>query len=142
MISIMLHLKIITPQKIILEDEVQAVTVPTYAGEITILPHHTNLFSLLVEGIVKIKTDTSEDHLAIGGGYLETDGDEANVLVAKAYKQDEVDQEIILKAIENAKNILKISKDKKERAEAASLLRRSLIDLKLLKRRRRPLPSV
>ena len=33
-------------------------------------PRHTHLFSLLLEGIIKIKTQTDEDLLAIGGGYL------------------------------------------------------------------------
>ncbi|OGK17379.1 ATP synthase F1 subunit epsilon [Candidatus Roizmanbacteria bacterium RIFCSPHIGHO2_01_FULL_39_12c] len=132
----MLNLRIITPQKVILEKEIEFVTLPTFSGEITVLPHHTNLFAMLVEGIVKIKSKEREDHLAIGGGYLETDGEEVNVLVSRAYGQEQVDQEIILKAIDNAKNILKISRDKSERAEAAILLRRSLVDLKLLKRRR------
>lgn len=131
-----LNLKIITPQKVILDEDVESVSIPTYKGEITILPHHANLFSLLVEGIVRIKSSNKEDHLAIGGGYVETDGEEVNVLVSKAYGQDEVDQDIILKAIENAKNILKISKDKKERAEASMLLRHSIVSLKLLKKRR------
>ncbi len=132
----MLHLKIITPKKIVLEKEVDSVSVPTEKGEITILPHHVNLFSLLVEGIVKIKKQNKEDYLAIGGGYLETDGEELNILVSKAYGQDEIDQELIKKAVEEAKKILSQSKDEKERLEAASLLRRSLIDMKLLKKRK------
>ncbi len=131
-----LHLKIITPKKIILEEEVLSVTVPTFAGEITVLPHHVNLFSLLVEGIVKIKKKSVEDYLAIGGGYLETDGKELNILVSRAYGQDEINQELITKGIEEAKKILASSKSQKERVEATSLLRRSLIDMKLLKKRK------
>ncbi len=130
-----LDLKIITPKKVVLEKKVVSLTVPTFSGEITILPHHANLFSLLVEGVIKIKTIDSEDFLAIGGGYLETDGHDLHVLVSKAYGQDEIDQELIQKAIENAKKILKESKDSKERFEATSLLRRSMIGMKLLKKK-------
>ena len=50
-----LHLKVITPRKIVIDKQVNSVTVSSADGEITILPHHTHLFSLLVEGIVKIK---------------------------------------------------------------------------------------
>ena len=131
-----LKLKIITPQKTILDEMVESVSLPTFRGEITDLLHHANLFSLLVEGVVRIKSSRKEDHIAIGGGYLETDGGEVNILVSKAYGQDGLDQNIILKAIENAKNILKISKDKKERTEASQLLRHSIVSLKLLKKRR------
>lgn len=133
-----IHLKIITPKKIVLDEEVLLVTIPTFTGEITILPHHTNLFSLLVEGVIKIKRKEGEDYLAIGGGYLETDGRDLHILVAKAYGQDEINRELIEKGMEEAKKILTQSKDRKERAEAVSFLRRSIIDLKLLKKKKAP----
>jgi F-type H+-transporting ATPase subunit epsilon len=134
----MLHLKVITPKKIVLEEDVQSVTVPSEEGELTILPHHTDLFSLLNEGIVKIKKDNHEDYLAIGGGYAETDGKNINILVSRAYGQGEIDEQLTEKAINDAKKIMSESKDKTQIAEATSLLRRSIIDLKLLKKRRRP----
>ena len=43
----MLHLKIITPKKVVLEHEVRSVTAPGADGEFTVLPRHTKLFSLL-----------------------------------------------------------------------------------------------
>lgn len=132
-----LKLKIITPKKIVLEEEVEAVTVPTETGEITVLPHHVDLFSLLVEGIVKIKKSSGEDYLSIGGGYLQTDGEVINILVTRAYGQQVIDEQQTAKAIEEAKKIVAQTKDIKQRAEAYALLRRSTIDLKLLKKRRR-----
>ncbi len=133
-----INLKIITPKKIVLSEPVISVTVPTYKGEITVLPHHTSLFSLLVEGIIKIKKDEqSEDFLAIGGGYLETDGQDLHILVSKAYDQDEIDQKLIETAIDDAKKILSRSKNQEERVQANMTLRRSLIDMKLLKKRKR-----
>ena len=47
----MLHLKIITPRKVVHKEEVKSVTLPSAEGEITILPKHVPLFSLLQEGI-------------------------------------------------------------------------------------------
>jgi dihydroxyacid dehydratase/phosphogluconate dehydratase len=41
------------------------------------------------------------------------------------------------KALENAENMLKNARETKDRHHAASLLRRSLIDMKLLRKRRR-----
>jgi F-type H+-transporting ATPase subunit epsilon len=131
-----LRLKVITPRKIVIDKPVNSVSVPTPDGEITILPHHTNLFSLLTEGIVKVKKDNSEDALAIGGGYLETNGKTVTILVSRAYGQDEIDHELTNKAVEQAKYILSKSTDEKERNEAMAVLRRSVIDSKLLKRRK------
>lgn len=131
-----IHLKVITPRKIVIDRQVNSVTVPTADGEITILPHHVHLFSLLIEGIVKIKKDPTEDLLAIGGGYLETNGKTVTVLVSRAYGQEEIDHDLTNKAVEQAKQILSKSTDEKERTEAISILRRSVIDSKLMKRRK------
>ena len=132
-----MRLKVITPRKLVLDKDVIAVTAPALEGEITILPRHTNLFSLLKEGIVKIKeTGNNEEYLAIGGGYLETDGMTVQIIVSRAYNQDEIDRELTEKAIESAKNILASAKDENQKREATMLLRRSLIDLKLLRKRR------
>lgn len=131
-----IRLKVITPRKIVMDKQVNSVTVPTSDGEITVLPHHVHLFSLLVEGIVKIKKDGSEDDLAIGGGYLETNGETVTVLVSRAYGQNEIDKNLTDKAVEQAKLILSKSTDEKERAEALTIIRRSVIDSKLMKRRK------
>lgn len=133
----MLNLKIITPKKIVLEDEVDSVTAPTADGEVTILSHHENLFSMLNEGIIKIKKKGQEQYYASGGGYIETNGENLHVLVSRAYHQDEIDEKLTEKAIAEAGAVLQKSKDQKERIEATALLRRSLIDMKLLKRRKR-----
>ncbi|MEK7597662.1 MAG: ATP synthase F1 subunit epsilon [Patescibacteria group bacterium] len=131
-----LRLKVITPRKIVMDKQVNSVTAPTADGEITVLPHHVHLFSLLVEGIVKIKTGDNEDDLAIGGGYLETNGETVTVLVSRAYGQNEIDKNLTNKAVEEAKHILSKSTDEKERAEAMTIIRRSVIDSKLMKRRK------
>ncbi len=135
-----IRLKIITPKKVVFDEDVIGVSIPTFRGEITVLPHHTYLFALLVEGVIKIKKKQSEDYLAIGGGYMETDGRELHILVTRAYGQNEIDQELIQKSIENAKKILSQSKDRNERTQASAMLRRSLIDMKLIKKRKAPRP--
>ena len=132
-----MKLRIITPKKKVLEEEIEAVTLPSIEGEITILPNHVSLFSLLKEGVVKIKYEKKEDFLAIGGGYVETNGEYVNILVSRAYGQDEINQTATEKAIKEAEENLKKAKTIEERMQAASLLRRSIVDLKLLKKRKR-----
>ncbi len=135
--TFMLHLSVITPKKIVLEEDVDQVTAPSAEGEITVLPRHSNLFSLLKEGIITIKTKQKEESIAIGAGYLQTDGTKIRILVSRAYGQDEIDEKLTEKALAEARAILAKSKDTNERRDATALLRRSTIDLKLLKRRRR-----
>ena len=132
-----LKFKIITPKKIALEKEIDGVTLPSTEGEITILPRHINLFALLEEGVVHYWNGEDSEYLAIGGGYVETNGEETTLLVNRAYGQDSIDLEQSKHAIADAKERMKGAKSEDAREEIASLLRRSVVDAKLLKKKRR-----
>lgn len=133
----MIHLKVITPKKLVYDEEVLSVVVPTAAGEITVLPKHADLLSLLKEGVITIKKEKEEEYLSIGGGYLETDGKTVHILVSRAYGQDEINEARTNEAMQRAQKILADTKDKQERDEALRSMRRSLVDMKLLGKIRR-----
>ena len=137
----MIHIKVITPKKLAFEKDVESVTVPAVAGELTILHHHADLLSLLKEGVVTFRSEKEEEYLSIGGGYLETDGKSIHILVSRAFGQDEINEEMTEQAMENAQKVLQETKDKAERSEAMGLLRRSIFDLKLLRKVRRKTKS-
>lgn len=134
----MLQVSIITPAKKVLEAEAESVTLPSVDGEITILPHHDKLLTMLEEGIITIrKAKGDEDTLAIGGGYAQTNGSEISILVSRAYGQDEIDEKLTQEALQKAQKIMSESADEKERVDAASIMRRSLVDIKLLEKIRK-----
>jgi len=132
-----MNLKVITQKKLVLEKEITSITVPSAAGEITILPHHEHLVSLLEEGVMGIKSSDGEEYMAIGGGYLETNGSVVRVLVSRAYNQDALNQEQTEKAMQDAQKALSDAKTKTDREEAMAILRRSTVDLKLMRKVRR-----
>ena len=132
-----LKLIVITPKKIALEKEINGVTLPSSEGEMTILPRHINLFALLEEGVVHYWKGEDSEFLAIGGGYVETDGETVRLLVSRAYGQDAIDAQETEKAIADAKEQMKNAKSDDARKEISSLLRRSVVDSKLLKKKRR-----
>ena len=134
-----MRLQIVTPVKLIKEVDTSSVTLPTVSGEITILPKHQPILTLLVEGIVTYKMADKAESLAIGGGYAQTDGNIMRILVASAYGQDAIDDKMTQEAITNAQTILKESKDSGERSSAQAVLRRSIIDSKLIKKHKHTL---
>ncbi len=134
-----MKLTIITPKQVVLEKDIEGVTVPSTEGEMTILPRHTNLFALLDEGIVRYWKGNEEEFLAIGGGYVETNGKTVELLVSRAYGQDKIDEEATKKAIDEAKKLKMAAKTDDAQKEVSSLLRRSLIDMKLLRKKKRRL---
>lgn len=67
-----ISLKIVTPEKIIYQnDQVDQVSIPTSTGEITVLPNHIPLVSILQSGEMVFKENGQENFFAISGGFLE-----------------------------------------------------------------------
>ena len=52
-----MHLKISSPQSVLFNDSIQKVTLPTGVGEITILPWHQPLSTVLFPWLVTVTTD-------------------------------------------------------------------------------------
>ncbi|MFZ3011814.1 MAG: ATP synthase F1 subunit epsilon [Minisyncoccia bacterium] len=66
-----LKLKIVTPEKIVLEEMVDQVSIPTTTGEITVLPNHIPLISELASGDVVAYVQGEHVPLAVVGGFVE-----------------------------------------------------------------------
>lgn len=67
-----LQLKIVTPEKLILEELVDQVTIPTTEGEITILPDHIPLVATLASGDIVAMANGEHIPMAVVGGFVET----------------------------------------------------------------------
>jgi F-type H+-transporting ATPase subunit epsilon len=68
----MIDLKIITIQGVVFSGKVGQVTIPTGAGEITVLPNHIPLISELKDGTLRTKGgEGGEKSFVIGKGVLE-----------------------------------------------------------------------
>lgn len=87
-------LTIVTPGGIIYEDVVEKVTLPTKSGEVTILPEHEAMVSVLDSGEVNIHKDGYETDLALSGGVLEMRPNNELFLIAdSAERAEEIDVE-------------------------------------------------
>lgn len=77
-----LKLKIITPERLVLEEMVEYVTLPTTTGQITILPEHIPLIAGLASGDVVAYVGGEHIPMAVVGGFVEVKKDESTTLVA------------------------------------------------------------
>ena len=131
-------LEIVSPERLAYAEQVEHVSVPSVNGQLTILPHHTALFAALEEGEVIIRKDKENQFLAIGGGYVEVSKEKVMLLVSRAYHADELNEQAILKAKQQAEEAIKKGVGGEELHAAQSLLRSALVDLKVIRRRSRP----
>jgi len=66
-----LKLKVVTPERLVLEEMVDKVTLPTTEGEITVLPDHVPLISGLASGDVVAIVNNEPVPMAVVGGFVE-----------------------------------------------------------------------
>ena len=90
----MLKLEIVTPEKIVFDETVDSVTVPTASGEAGILPNHAPLISALKPGILSYSNKGTTERLAVGAGFVEVSSDQVSVLTDTAETASEIDADV------------------------------------------------
>jgi F-type H+-transporting ATPase subunit epsilon len=108
-----LHLKIVTPERVILEEDVDQVTLPTMDGEITILPDHIALISALRAGDIVALSNGEHIPVAVVGGFIELKDNVLAVLADFAEHVSEITDDAITKAKAKAAE-LQAAKDRGE----------------------------
>lgn len=135
----MLHLQIVTPEKIVFDDDVDQVTLPTTTGEITVLPNHIPLITAIEPGELVYKKSQKYTRLAGGFGFAQISGQNAKVLVDLAAPEEELEEKAIEEAKKRAEEALKQKHllSEEEYATAAATLQKALVQLKIKRRHRR-----
>ena len=129
-------LKIITPEKIVFEGEVEQATLPVSDGEVTILPKHRAYIASLKVGEIVTKKDGDENNIAVVGGFLEFYKNRLTILADEAERADEIDLEAAEKARKRAEDIKNkvIQTDETEYACVAATLEKELSKIKIAKK--------
>jgi F-type H+-transporting ATPase subunit epsilon len=133
-----LHLEVITPERMVYEDDVDMVVAPATEGYVGILPHHVPLFTTLGPGEFKVKKGGVEEVLAVFGGFMDVRSDRVVVLTDAAEPAEEIDATRAQQARERAQQVLAAgpaSAADEQRARAE--LQRALVRLRVSEGRRR-----
>ena len=78
-----IHLQVITPSRLIVDDTVDEVVAPGEVGEFGVLPGHVPLISTLATGELRYKKGSVEKKLTVEGGLAEVRDDKVTVLTDK-----------------------------------------------------------
>jgi F-type H+-transporting ATPase subunit epsilon len=128
--------KIVTPEKTVYEAEIDQVTLPTQEGEITVLPGHIPLISVLQAGELVAKTDGKEIAMAVSGGIVEVRKNELVILADTAERAEEIDLKRAEEARERAEKLKeeRIHTDESQYATAAAILEKNLARIRVAKK--------
>src|SRR2546425_2656001 len=87
-----IHLEVVTPERRVLEADVERVEVPGLDGELGVLPGHAPLVSLLKPaGLLTYHIDGETGEMAVSDGVVEVSADRVTVLATKATRPEEID---------------------------------------------------
>lgn len=102
-----LTFKIVTPDGTTYDDAVEQVTLPTKTGQITVLPHHVAMVSVLAPGEVIIKKDGYEVEIAVSSGVVEIrPTNEVYVVADTAERAEHIDLERAEAARKRAEDLM------------------------------------
>lgn len=132
-------LEIVTAERQIFSEDVTTIIAEGIDGQMTILPKHAPLITMLAPGELVVRKEGEELYMVISGGFIEVRPEKVIVLADACERSDEIDLERAAEAKRRAEDRLKSLATTPEidqsRAEAA--LRRSLARLRVAEKRRR-----
>jgi F-type H+-transporting ATPase subunit epsilon len=142
-----LHLKIVTAEQQVLDEEADMVIAPGGAGELGILPRHIPIITTLKPGELRVRRTAGDQIFAIAGGFMEVrnegERDSAVTILADAAERaEDIDLERAEKARQRAEQTLTESASAVDSAAAQAALLRAITRIRVAeahgRRRERP----
>eukprot|EP01018_Ginkgo_biloba_P002480 Gb_04062 [translate_table: standard] len=86
-----LNLRVLTPNRVVWDSEVEEIISSTNSGQIGVLPNHTTLVTTIDIGIMKIRLNGQWSTMALMGSFARIGNDQITVLVNNAEKGIDID---------------------------------------------------
>ncbi len=116
----LLKFELVSPERLLMSQDVQQVTVPGSEGEFTVLVRHAPVLSTMRPGTLSVVQDGGkEDKIFVRGGFAEVNSEGLTVLAEEAIHMDDLDRDALALQIKNAEEDVAdaSSDDKKARAQ-------------------------
>ncbi len=127
-----LQLEIVTPERRVLAEAVDAVQLPCLGGELGILPGHTPLISQLQTGVLAYTRGGAMHQLHVSGGFVEVNADRVSVLAEVAERPEDIDAAQARSEREEAEKLMNsASSSEEESAMARERFERAQVRLQL-----------
>jgi F-type H+-transporting ATPase subunit epsilon len=131
-----IQVDIVTPERLLVSDEVDMVTLPGVDGQMGILRGHAPLLTTLDIGEIVLHRGADSEFMVIGGGVAEVRPDKITILADTAEHEHEIDVERAEAAMERARVFLEEGGPPERRPVMLAAYRRSNLRLKVASRRR------
>nr|YP_009116184.1 AtpE [Orthotrichum rogeri]AJD22498.1 AtpE [Orthotrichum rogeri] len=120
-----LNLRVMAPNRIVWNSDVQEIILSTNSGRIGILPNHAPLLTALDIGIIKIRLNEKWSTMALMGGFAVMNNNQMTILVNEAEKASEINLQEAQEAFQMAQAKLAQANGRKQIIEANLTLKRA-----------------
>jgi len=121
---------LVTPEKVVYDDDARFVVLPGTEGELGILPGHAPLITLLRVGLMRIRQDSEESRFVIAGGLLEVSENRVTILTGAAEDPRKIDLARAQAALARADRRLAARAPEIDIDRARAALMRAIVRLK------------
>lgn len=125
-----MHLKIITHEKVVFDEDVDAIYTRGVDGEFGILPNHIPVMAALDIGVTKVVQGDKVKYFTTMGGVFQFADNEGILLTTTAEDGNDIDVARAKKALERAKAILAEHNAEIDAKRAEAAMARALARLK------------
>ncbi|MDA0787220.1 MAG: F0F1 ATP synthase subunit epsilon [Proteobacteria bacterium] len=95
--------ELVSPEKLLLSEEVEMVVVPGVEGDFGVLPGHAPMISTVRPGVIHVFEGGSvKSRIFVAGGFAEVTAARCTVLAEEAVPLDEIDRAGVEKDLQNA----------------------------------------
>lgn len=128
-----LQVRIMTPDRIFLNETVEEIILPTNTGQIGVLTNHAPLITALDIGVMLVRSKNEWTPLALMGGFALVKQNQVTVLVNEAESAETIDPNQVENAFTVAKTKLEEAVDQKEKVEANFAFKRERARYQVIK---------
>jgi F-type H+-transporting ATPase subunit epsilon len=130
-------LEVVTPEKLLLSQQVDEVIAPGLEGDFGVLPGHCHFLSMLRIGELRYRVGEQINHMAVLWGYAEVTPTRVTVMAEIAEKAEDIDVERATAKVEEAERRLKQGGLPSDVKEAQISLEKARLRKKIAERARK-----
>ncbi len=114
---------LVSPERLLVSEEVDAVIIPGAEGEMTVMVNHAPVMTTIKPGVVTVKpTGGSDQRFVVFGGFADILPGGCTLLAEEAVEVKDIDREDLARRIQDAKEDVTDAKDEASKAKAQEFL--------------------
>ena len=120
-----LNVRVITPDKVVWDAQVEELILPSSTGQLGILVDHAPLLTALDIGVMRLKTDAGWTSIVLMEGFAEVEDNKVTILCNGAEEGSSIDATTAQAELEKVTLLVDEATTKKEKIEATIELRKA-----------------